>query len=127
MIATVAAIGAIGAVQRFWDSLSVGAGLFCIGGPLTTLLLNIAGLGLMGCLAGTIVVGMILPQAWQGLFAIGLFGALINFPYFALDTGQLRQKQGVVMASAYVMPSVLLSLSAFVLGFLAVRQSGISQ
>ena len=127
MIAAVAAFGAIGSVLRFWDSLSVGAGLSGIAGPLATLLVKIAGSGLMGCLAGAIAASMVLPEAWRGFFAIGLLGALTTFSSFALDAGHLSQKQGMVMAGAYVMASVLLSLLAFGAGFWAVRYSGILQ
>ena len=127
MIAAVAAGGAIGAVLRYWVSLSFGAGLFGIAGPLATLLVNIAGSGLMGCLAGAIAAGMVLPEAWRGFFAVGLLGALTTFSSFALDAGQLWQKQGMVMAGNYVMASVLLPLLVFGAGFWAVRHSGISQ
>ena len=65
IIAAVAAGGAIGAVLRYGVSLSFGAGLFGIAGPLATLLVNIAGSGLMGCLAGAIAAGMVLPEAWR--------------------------------------------------------------
>ena len=45
IIAAVAAGGAIGALLRYGVSLSFGAGLFGIAGPLVTLLVNIAGSG----------------------------------------------------------------------------------
>ena len=127
MIAAVAAGGAMGAVLRYGVSLSFGAGLFGIAGPLATLLVNIAGSGLMGCIAGAIAAGMVLPEAWRGFFAVGLLGAMTTFSSFALDAGQLWQKHGMVMAGAYVMASVLLSLLAFSAGFWVVKQSEIWQ
>ena len=127
MIAAVAVGGAIGAVLRYGVSLGIGAGLFAIAGPLATLLVNIAGSGLMGCLAGAIAAGMVLPEAWRGFFAIGLLGALTTFSSFAFDADQLWQKQGMAMAGAYVMASVLSSLLAFGACFWAVRHSGIWQ
>ena len=101
--------------------------MFGIPGPLATLLVIIAGSGLMGCIAGAIAAGMVLPEALRGFFAVGLLGALTTFSSFALDAGQLWQKQGMLMASAYVMASVLVSLLVFGAGFWAVRHSGIWQ
>ena len=89
--------------------------------------MNIAGSGLMGCLAGAIAAGMVLPEAWRVFLAVGLLGALTTFSSFALDAGQLWQKQGMVMAGAYVMASMLLSLLVFGAGFWTVKHSGIWQ
>ena len=127
VIAAVAAGGAIGAVLYYEVSLSVGAGLSGIAGPLATLLVKIADPGLMDCLAGSIAAGMVFSEAWVGFFAIGLLGALTTFSSFALDAGQLWQKQGMLMAGAYVMTSVLLSVLASGAGFWAGRHSGIWQ
>ena len=74
MIVAVAAGGAIGAVLRYGVSLSLGAGLFGIAGPLATLLVNIAGSGLMGCLAGAIVSGIVLPEAWRDFLPLACLG-----------------------------------------------------
>ena len=78
MIAAVALGGAIGAVLRYGVSLTVGAGIFGIAGPFATLLVNVAGSGLMGCLVGAIAVGMVLPEAWRGFFTIGLLPQKFN-------------------------------------------------
>ena len=77
MIAAVAAGGAIGAVLRYGVSLSVGAGLFGIAGPLATLLVNIAGSGLMGCLAGA-------SCRWHG-FARGMAGLFCHWLAWRAD------------------------------------------
>ena len=127
MIAAVAAGGAVGAVLRYLTSLAFDVGIFGIAGPLATLLVNIAGSAMMGGLAGLVAVGMVFPEAWRGFFAVGLLGALTTFSSFALDAGALWQKQGALMAGAYVMASVILSLLAFVAAFWVVKHSGIWQ
>ena len=125
MMAAVAAGGAIGAVMRYSVSLIIGAGVFGISGPLATLVVNIVGSALMGCLASSIAVGMVLPEAWRGFLAVGVLGALTTFSSFALDAGQLWNTKGAMMAGVFVVGSVVLSLAAFGLGFIAVRHSGI--
>lgn len=121
MLSVVAAGGAIGAVIRYLVSVWVGAGIFGIAGPLATLGVNILGCGLMGLLAGAVAGGMLLPEAWRGFVAVGLFGALTTFSSFALDAGNLMQRHGVYMAGIYVLASVLLSLLVFVLAFALMR------
>ena len=121
MVLVVAAGGAIGAVIRYLVSLWVGTGIFGISGPLATLAVNIVGCGLMGLLAGAVAGGMLLPEAWRGFVAVGLLGALTTFSSFALDAGNLMQRQGVYMTGAYVAASVLLSLLAFTLAFALMR------
>ncbi|MDC1383708.1 fluoride efflux transporter CrcB [Candidatus Puniceispirillum sp.] len=127
MMAAVAAGGAIGAIMRYSVSLVIGAGVFGISGPLATLVVNIVGSALMGFLASSISVGLVLPEAWRGFLAVGMIGALTTFSSFALDAGQLWQTKGIIMAGAYVLASVVLSLAAFGMAFLAVRYSGVWQ
>ena len=121
MVLVVAAGGALGAVIRYLVSFWVGAGIFGISGPLATLFVNIIGCGLMGLLAGAVAGGMLLPDAWRGFVAVGLLGALTTFSSFALDAGNLLQRQGIFMAGAYVAASVLLSLLVFSLAFALMR------
>ena len=121
MVLVVAAGGAMGAVIRYLVSFWVGAGIFGISGPLATLIVNIIGCGLMGLLAGAVAGGMLLPDAWRGFVAVGLLGALTTFSSFALDAGNLLQRQGIFMAGAYVAASGLLSLLVFSLAFALMR------
>ena len=127
MITAVAAGGAIGAVLRYNVSVVIGAGIFGVSGPLATLVVNVAGSALMGCLAGGIAAGMALSESWRGFLAVGILGALTTFSSFALDIGQLWQTKGLIMAGAYLVASVVLSLAAFGVGFVALRHSGIWQ
>ena len=127
MMAAVAAGGAIGAVLRYFASLVIGVGIFGVSGPLATLVVNIGGSALMGCLAGGIAAGMVLSEAWRGFLAVGMLGAFTTFSSFALDAGQLWQTKGFLMAGAYVLTSVALSITAFGAAFIAVRHSGIWQ
>ena len=90
----------------------VGGGLFGIAGPMATLVVNVAGISLMGAIAGSIAAGISLPEAWCGIIAVGFFGALTTFSSFALGT-QLAARQGIAMTAFYVGLSVDLSLAAF--------------
>lgn len=127
MMAAVAVGGAIVAVLRYNISLVTGNAIFGVSGPLATLIVNGAGSALVGCLAGSVASGMVLPEAWRGFLAVGVLGALTTFSSFALDAGQLWQTKGAIMTGAYVVVSVVLSLSAFGAMFLAFRHSGIWQ
>ena len=113
MYVAVAAGGALGAVARYSVSVAVGAGIFGLAGPTATLLVNIAGSALMGLFAGIMAAGFMVPEVWRGFLAVGFLGALTTFSSFALDAGNLIQKQGVGMAALYIGASVVLSLLAF--------------
>ena len=89
MIAIVAGGGAIGAVLRYLVSLSVGAGVFGLPGPLATLMVNIAGSFVMGLVAGAVAAGVLLPEQWRGFIIVGLLGALTTFSGFAFDAADL--------------------------------------
>ena len=113
MFAAVGAGGAIGAMARYGVAQLVGPGIFGFAGPMATLIVNVAGSALMGCLAGGLTAGIALPDALRGFIAVGFLGALTTFSSFALDTGQLAARQGMAMTALYVGLSVCLSLAAF--------------
>ena len=109
----VGAGGALGAMSLYGVAQLVGGGLFGTAGNMATLVVNVAGTRLMGAIAAGIVAGISLPEAWRGFIAVGFLGALTTFSNFALDTGQLVARQGMVMRALYVGLSVGLSLVAF--------------
>ncbi len=127
MMVAVAAGGAIGAVLRYSVSITVGAGVFGVSGPLATLAVNIAGSALMGFITASVAAGMVLPEVWRGFLTVGVLGAFTTFSSFVLDAGELWQAKGAIMAGAYVVGSVMLSIVTFGAAFWAVRHSGIWQ
>ena len=127
MMAVVAVGGAIGAVLRYSISLLIGAGIFGVSGPMASLVVNVAGSALMGCLAGSVASGLLVPEVWRGFLAVGVLGALTTFSSFAMDAGHLWQTKGAMMTGAYVMASVVMSLMSFAAMYMAARHSGIWQ
>ena len=113
MFMAVGAGGALGAMSRYGVAQLVSGGPFGIAGPMATLVVNVAGSGLMGAIAGGIAAGISLPEAWRGFIAVGFLGALTTFSSFAFDTGHLAARQGMAMTAHYVGLSVGLSLAAF--------------
>lgn len=109
--------GALGAVSRYFVGLMLtsisGAGMQ----PLATLLVNVAGSGMMGfCYAflGTgIGMGFALSDPMRGFLMVGFLGALTTFSSFSLDAINLIEKGDVMMGFAYIIGSVLFSFMAF--------------
>ncbi len=116
-IASVAAGGAIGALGRY----GVGIGTMVLLGhkasfPWATLVVNVAGSFLMG------VVIVMFGQVWQPPAALriaivtGFLGAFTTFSTFSLDTVSLYERGEILSAGLYAGASVILSISALVLG-----------
>ena len=113
MFMAVGAGGTLCAISRYGGAQQVGGGLFGIAGPMATLAVNVAGGRPMGALAGSIVTGISLPEAWRGFSAVGFLGALTTFLSLALDIGQLAACQGMAMTALYLGLSVGMLLAAF--------------
>jgi len=91
--------GGLGALLRYLVALA-------IEGPLATLAVNVAGSFLIGLLVAV-------PAGNVRLFlAVGLLGGFTTFSAFSLDALRLWQRGEPVLAAAYVLASVLLSLAA---------------
>ncbi|NNG19833.1 CrcB family protein [Naumannella sp. ID2617S] len=96
--------GAIGAVLRYCISHWLGAG----GGiPWGTLLVNLAGSFLLGC-----VLGAGLPGWLLALLGTGFCGGLTTFSTFSVELLELAGRRAWLSFLAYAAGSVLLGLLA---------------
>lgn len=105
--------GALGAVCRYWVSLSllpVSSYKF----PFATLSVNVAGSLLMGVLYVLIVEKGGLPDEARHILMIGFLGAFTTFSTFSLDAISLWQNGAQLMALSYVVSSVALCLIAII-------------
>jgi CrcB protein len=105
--------GALGAVCRYWVSLSllpVSSYKF----PFATLSVNVAGSLLMGVLYVLIVEKGGLPDQARHILMVGFLGAFTTFSTFSLDAISLWQNGAQLMALIYVVSSVALCLIAII-------------
>lgn len=112
--------GALGAMARYGVGTTLPAP--DNGFPAATLLINIAGSVAMGVLVG--VLAKTTPQFQNEIrlfVAVGLFGGFTTFSSFSLDAIFLIERGEFVLATAYIVGSVLLAVAGLWLGLLAVR------
>jgi CrcB protein len=110
---SVALGGAIGAVCRYWVSVS----LFPVTQykfPLATLSVNVLGSLAMGILYVVIVERGGLPDQARNLLMVGFLGAFTTFSTFSLDALSLWQNGDQLMALIYVVSTVALCLLAII-------------
>ena len=101
--------GALGAMGRF----AVNAAIFPLFSgrfPLGTLIVNVVGSLLMGVCYVLIIERGVLPAELRNLLMVGFLGAFTTFSTFSLDTLALWQNGHLLLALAYVLASVVLSL-----------------
>lgn len=89
--------------------------------PWATLLINVTGSGLMGIVAGVMLMRSDLPPELRIFLATGVLGGYTTFSAFSLEVWQLLERGEAGMAIAYIAGSVLLSLAALVAGLAAVK------
>jgi CrcB protein len=112
--------GALGAMARFGVQGFVGN--LPNGFPVSTLLINIAGSVAMGVLVG--VLAKTTPQYQNEIHlfvAVGVFGGFTTFSSFSLDAISLIERGEIVLALAYILGSVIVSLAGLWLGLTAMR------
>ena len=112
----VAGGGALGALAR-WAVGLVGAALFGAGVPWATVVVNLVGSFLMGCLAAVLAPSGALFNGGLRLFAVtGFLGAFTTFSTFSLDVVTLWQRGDVGAACLYSAGSVAAGVLALAVG-----------
>jgi len=112
--------GALGAMARYGIGTAVPAP--ANGFPLATALINIAGSLAMGVLIG--VLAKTTPQYQNEIrlfVAVGIFGGFTTFSSFSLDAITLIERGDFLLATAYILGSVVLSLAGLYVGLQATR------
>ena len=89
--------------------------------PYGTLFVNVFGELLMGGLAGLFLVKPGLSEELKLFLTTGLLGGFTTFSAFSLETGLMWQRGDYTTLSAYIVASVVLSVSALFVGMGMVR------
>ncbi len=112
--------GALGAMARY--AMGGLVGTLPNGFPTATFLINILGSIAMGVLIG--VLAKTTPQYQNEIrlfVAVGIFGGFTTFSSFSLDAITMIERGDVLLATGYIVGSVVLSLAGLWMGMLAMR------
>lgn len=120
-VIAIAAGGALGALLRYWVSISVHA-LLGRGFPYGTLVVNVMGSLLMGYLFVLLLERLAVDGMWRAAILIGLLGGFTTFSTFSVETINLLEQGAVARALLNILLSVTLCVAAAWLGVLWGRQ-----
>lgn len=112
--------GALGAMARYGTGTLIGS--TASGFPAATFLINIVGSIAMGLLVG--ILARTTPQYQNEIrlfVAVGIFGGFTTFSSFSLDAIVLIERGDYLLATFYIVGSVLLSVAGLMIGLWAVR------
>ncbi len=120
-ILTIAAGGALGAVARHGVNV---AAFKALGPdfPWSTMIVNVAGSFLMGVLITVFAHAWQPPEPIKYLLITGFLGAFTTFSAFSLDVAVLFERHAYLPLAAYMIGSIVLSISALFLAMIIVRQ-----
>jgi len=113
--------GALGSASRFLVGPAIQRA-FGFTFPFGTLFINILGSFILGIVAEMALEGGSLSPGSRAFVGVGFCGGFTTFSAFSLETVALFEGGQVGRASAYVMASVMLSVTAALLGLIAARQ-----
>ena len=112
--------GALGAVARYWAGTAIGS--LSNGFPTATFLINIVGSIAMGLLVGFLARTTPQYQNEIRLFvAVGIFGGFTTFSSFSLDAITLIERGDYLLATLYIVGSVLFAVAGLMMGLCAMR------
>ncbi|OJX78226.1 MULTISPECIES: fluoride efflux transporter CrcB [Alphaproteobacteria] len=80
--------------------------------PASTLAVNVIGSFLMGVIVEYFALKAHLPQHWRLFLTTGILGGFTTFSAFALEAALLYERGRPALAAAYVLASVILSITA---------------
>lgn len=110
--------GALGAVGRYLVGLSLKT---ASGFPWATMSVNILGSLLMGLVIGWLSRQNGGSDALRLFVAVGILGGFTTFSAFSMDLFTLLERRDIAATMLYLSGSVLGSLVAFIIGFMALR------
>jgi fluoride exporter len=112
--------GALGAMARYWAGTVIGS--LANGFPASTFLINIVGSIAMGLLIGFLARTTPQYQNEIRLFvAVGIFGGFTTFSSFSLDAITLIERGDYMLATLYIVGSVLFAVAGLMMGLWAMR------
>jgi CrcB protein len=88
--------------------------------PVGTLVVNLVGGLLMGCLVG-MLAHLKAGEPWRLFLGVGVLGGFTTFSAFSLDAVTLAQRGEALAATGYVAASVLGSIAALLAGLALVK------
>ena len=119
-ILAVAAGGAIGSVARYLVGVASGKMLWTTF-PWGTLIINVTGSFLIGAFVGLFATKWDLPQAVRIFLTVGICGGYTTFSTFSLDAWYLIERGETFASLAYMVASVVLSVTALIAALHLIR------
>ncbi len=89
--------------------------------PVATIFVNIIGCFLIGFAYQLFSTQLVISENLRLFIMIGLLGGFTTFSAFSIDAFQLYQNSGKILAIAYVVVSIILSLLATLAGFWLIK------